>query len=249
MGHPVVQELDETASTQDLLHAMAAEGAPTGSAVVARVQRGGRGRRGRPWASPAGGLWLSVLCRPPADAALDLLSLRVGLAVARALETWCPDLRLGLKWPNDLMLVGRKLGGILCEARWQGGTVGWVAVGLGLNVCNPIPDDLAARAIALATVVPGAGPEALREPVIRAVCSAGQQGGALTAAELGAWAARDWLLGRRLSAPVAGVAAGLAPDGALRVTTDAGETSLVRAGTVELATTPDGPPHPDVAGP
>ncbi len=249
MAQPVMQQLEEADSTQDVLHSLAAGGAPTGSAVVARVQHGGRGRRGSAWASPPGGLWLSVLCRPPADAAPDLLSLRVGLAVAGALEAWRPELQVRLKWPNDLMLDSRKLGGILCEARWQGGTVGWVAVGIGLNVSNPIPEDLATRAISLATVVPEGRPEDLQEPVIGAVRAAGERGGALTATELAEWAARDWLLGRRLAAPVAGVAAGLAPDGALRVTTTSGETTLVRAGSIELDSTPGGLPQARVAGP
>ncbi len=234
MDGPAVCQLDETASTQDVLHEMAAAGAVTGSAVVARAQTGGRGRRGRSWTSPPGGLWLSVLCRPPADGALDVLSLRVGLAVSGALEAACPGTRLALKWPNDLVLTDRKVGGILCEARWQGGAPGWVAVGLGLNVCNAIPEDLAAVAIALAAVAPDATPGGLQEGLLGAIRHAGGQGGPLRPAELADWAARDWLAGRRLAAPVAGRAAGLSADGALQVTTDDGATELVRAGTVEL---------------
>ncbi len=234
MAGPDLRVFDETDSTQDMVHALAAAGAPTGTAVVARVQRGGRGRRGRAWASPAGGLWLSVLCRPPADGALEVLSLRVGLAVGAALEAACPGIRVALKWPNDIMLADRKLGGILCEARWQGGAAGWVAVGLGLNVRNDVPEDLATSAIALASQVPGAAPELLRASLVEVIRRAGALSGALTPAELADWAARDWLLGRPLSAPVAGEAAGLSPDGALQVRAGGG-TTLVRAGSVELA--------------
>ncbi len=103
----------------------------------------GRGSRGRSWHSPRGGLWLSVLLRPAAAA--DVLSLRVGLAVETALRSLAPDLHLALKWPNDLMLDDRKVGGILCEARWQGDALGWVAVGLGTQREEPDPGGVAGR--------------------------------------------------------------------------------------------------------
>ena len=92
--------------------------------------------------SPPGGLWLSVLCRPPDEAAAEVMSLRAALAVAPVLEQAVPGVRLSIKWPNDLLIDGRKTGGILCEARWQGTVLGWIAVGLGLNVSNPLPEDL-----------------------------------------------------------------------------------------------------------
>jgi BirA family biotin operon repressor/biotin-[acetyl-CoA-carboxylase] ligase len=84
---------------------------------------------------------------------LELLSVRVGLAVARALDPHVPT-PVRLKWPNDLMLGGRKLGGILCEARWQGAVLGWIAVGVGLNVRNPIPDELREAAVSLIELEP-----------------------------------------------------------------------------------------------
>src|SRR4051794_17490868 len=110
----------------DRLHELAEQKAPAGTAVVAEGQTGGRGARGRPWHSPPGGLWLSVLYRPPAPGGLELLSLRLGLLVAAELEAAIPGLPVMLKWPNDLMLRDRKLGGILCEARWQGEAPGWI---------------------------------------------------------------------------------------------------------------------------
>src|SRR6185369_6775816 len=114
------------------------------------AQTGGRGSRGRAWHSPPGGLWLSVMYRPPSPAGVELLSLRLGLLVATALEAAAPGLPVALKWPNDLMVGDRKLGGILCEARWQGESLAWVAAGLGLNVTNDIPDDVHLTATALA---------------------------------------------------------------------------------------------------
>ena len=120
---PEMVRLARVGSTMDALHDLAQTGAPPGTAVVAEVQDSGRGSRGRTWASPRGGLWLSVLARP-SEGGLELLSLRVGLAVAGVLARMGLGDQLRLKWPNDLMLGERKTGGILCEARWQGATPG-----------------------------------------------------------------------------------------------------------------------------
>jgi BirA family transcriptional regulator, biotin operon repressor / biotin---[acetyl-CoA-carboxylase] ligase len=133
-----VHYVERVASTMDLLHALAENGAVPGTAVVAGEQLEGRGSRGRSWHSPPGGLWLSVLLYPATLGGIEVVSLRVGLVVAAALEAFTSE-AVQLKWPNDLILDRRKLGGILCEARWQGGVLAWVAVGIGVNVQNPIP--------------------------------------------------------------------------------------------------------------
>lgn len=232
MSAAALVELAEVDSTQDVLHQLAADGAAAGTAVVAQVQRGGRGSRGRSWQSPAGGLWVSVLCRPAGGAAVDVLSLRVGLGLAAAVEQEAPGAAIGLKWPNDLMLGDRKLGGILCEARWQGGQVAWVAVGVGLNVRNPIPETLVTQAAALAEVAPGLTPGLLRGAVIGAVTAAGTAAGHMSQAELAAWRARDWLRDRELLAPIAGWSLGPAADGQLQVRTPAGAVESLRSGTV-----------------
>jgi BirA family biotin operon repressor/biotin-[acetyl-CoA-carboxylase] ligase len=232
--------LDSVPTTQDVVHQLAEEGAPTGTAVVARSQTGGRGSRGRQWSAPVGGLWLSVLCRPQGEAMIEVLSLRVGLAVAAALEAGRPAIQLRLKWPNDLLLGGRKVGGVLCEARWQGGAPAWVAVGVGINVANRLPAELGASAIALVEVEPGLLPGALEPAVLAAIRTAGGATGPLTHAELAEYSSRDWLLGRALVAPVAGLASGLAPDGSLLVTLAGGQTEVLRSGTVEVA---DGAPR------
>src|SRR4051794_10686215 len=117
----------------DRVHQLAEQGAPAGTAGLAEAQTRGRGARGREGHSPPGGLWLSVLYRPGSPLGVELLSLRLGLHVAEALESVAPGLGVMLKWPNDLMVSDRKLGGILCEARWQGESLAWVAAGLGLN--------------------------------------------------------------------------------------------------------------------
>ena len=219
----------------DLLHALAAEAAEQGTVVVADEQTGGRGSRGRAWRSPRGGLWLSLLFRPPSSVGVELLGLRAGLAVAAVVERLGPGLSVGIKWPNDLMMDDRKLGGILCEARWQGEALAWIVVGIGLNVANRIPHELAGTAMALADRVPGVTPERLEPDVTAALRVIDASSGSLAPAELDDLRRRDWLFGRRLRAPAEGTAAGIAEDGSLLIRPDRGESVPVRAGTVELA--------------
>jgi BirA family biotin operon repressor/biotin-[acetyl-CoA-carboxylase] ligase len=218
----------------DLLHGLAADGADAGTVVVAGEQTGGRGSRGRGWQSPPGGLWLSALFRPRVSAGVELFGLRIGLAVADAVEALGPDVPVHIKWPNDLMVGDRKLGGILCEARWQGESIAWVVAGVGINVANAIPADLAGIATALADWLPGVTPDLVEPEVttrLRALDPASER---LGPAELAGLRHRDWLRGRRLSGPVPGRAAGISEEGALLVRVDSGATIAVRAGTVEL---------------
>lgn len=235
-GPPSIVRLVSAPSTMDALHALAEQGAAAGTAVVAEVQEEGRGSRGRDWASPAGGLWLSVLARPRA-AALELLSLRAGLAVAEALAALGAGSRIALKWPNDLMLDDRKCGGILCEARWQGASPAWVVIGLGLNVGNPVPRELAATATRLAAALPAMTAADLVGPMVDALRTVDAAAGPLDPEERVRFDRRDWLRGRALAAPVFGTAAGLGADGALLVRGPAGTTTAVRSGTVALAGT------------
>jgi BirA family biotin operon repressor/biotin-[acetyl-CoA-carboxylase] ligase len=170
------------------------------------------------------------------EPALEVLSVRAALAAAGAIENATGGgVRIELKWPNDLMLGGRKLGGLLCEARWQGGALAWVAVGIGVNVRNPIPASLADSAIALGSVLKGVEPEPLAEPVAAAVAAIGAREGHLGAVEAADFAARDWLRGRRLCEPGTGTAEGVSPDGALRLRRDDGSVQEVRSGSILLA--------------
>ena len=172
----------------DRLHQLAEQGAPAGTAVLAEAQTGGRGSRGRAWHSPPGGLWLSVLYRPPSPAGVELLSLRLGLLVATALEAAAPAAPVALKWPNDLMVGDRKVGGILCEARWQGESLAWVAAGLGLNVTNDIPDECTSRPRRSAEHLSGVSLETILRPDPR---RAARTGGSCGAAH-GRGAAARW---------------------------------------------------------
>ena len=226
--------LERVSSTMDVLHQLAAEGAVSGTAVVAGEQLEGRGSRGRAWHSPVGGLWLSVLFRPSAAEGVEVISVRVGLAVADAIQGLVPE-PLRLKWPNDLMLQGRKVGGVLCEARWQGEALAWVAVGIGMNVRNTVPEELDTVAVSLSTLQPRITVEEIADPILAALRELDLSAARLSGTELERFARRDWLRGRTIRAPVAGTVRGVAQDGALVVQTPVGQEVSLRSGSVELA--------------
>jgi BirA family transcriptional regulator, biotin operon repressor / biotin---[acetyl-CoA-carboxylase] ligase len=139
----------EVPSTNDIAQRYAEHGAPEGRTVIADHQTAGRGRLGRTWASPSGaGLYVSVVLRPGRDV-VTLLTLAAGVALADAIER-STGLRPMLKWPNDVWLDGRKLGGILTEAGSRGNSVEHAVVGFGLNISRAAyPPDVSSRAISL----------------------------------------------------------------------------------------------------
>jgi BirA family biotin operon repressor/biotin-[acetyl-CoA-carboxylase] ligase len=132
-------------STNERALAWAAQGAGHGALVTADRQTAGRGRRGRTWDSPAGvSLHATVVLRPTSTQPVAAL----GLAVAVGLREGLP-VPVRLKWPNDLLVGGRKLGGILCEARWVDGAP-QIAAGFGINLrVRPWPAELEGRATSL----------------------------------------------------------------------------------------------------
>lgn len=224
---------DRVSSTLDVVHELAGSGAPAGTTVVADEQLSGRGRHGRPWLSPPGrGVWLGFLIRPEDAATVGLLAVRVGLATARSLDAVGASVRL--KWPNDLMLKDRKLGGVLCEVRWRGATPAWVAVGVGLNVHGPVAESLRGAAIALDEASPGVTRVGVLDGVLAGLRRLPDHP-RLDDAELAAYAERDWLRGRRIVEPAAGRPAGIGPDGALLVETESGHVERVIGGTVVAA--------------
>jgi len=227
-------------SSLDAIHDLGAQGAPSGTVVLAEEQTSGRGRDGRTWRSPAGGVWLGMLLRPPLPAA-GVLSLRIGLVLADVVEavlgvrpTAPSGPRAGVKWPNDVLVDDRKVAGILCESRWQGDALQWLGVGIGINVANEIPVELAERAVALRELRPGARRIDVLDQLVPALLRLAAHGAQLTEFECAAFARRDWLRGRHIRTPLAGRAAGIRPDGALLVDTGAG-TTMVRDGHVELS--------------
>ncbi len=220
--------LGSVGSTLDVVHELAEQGAPAGTLVLAEEQTSGRGREGRHWYSPPRvGIWLAYLLRPAPQAASGVLALRVGLALATALR----DLGANpaLKWPNDILLRGRKAAGVLCEARWLKAG-GWVAVGVGINVHGPLPPELAGQAVAVDEVVPGVTRVAILELLVPRLHRLGRSP-LLSAEEQKSYRQMDWLAGRRLAEPLRGTAVGVDRDGALLVETPQG-CKRVLAGTV-----------------
>ena len=126
------------ASTSDVLKERARDGAGEWTVVVADEQTIGRGRHGARWLSPPGNLFLSVLLRPRWEVGLGVLPLLVGVAVKDALAAF--GVAGALKWPNDVLAGGFKIGGILTEASWSDGRMDSVVAGVGVNVALRRPE-------------------------------------------------------------------------------------------------------------
>lgn len=221
LGRPRVH-LRETTSTSDRARALALAGAPHGTLVTAGVQTAGRGRQGRTWTAPPGSsLLLSIVLRE-----LDpLLSLRAGLAVA---DLAGPAARV--KWPNDVLLDGRKVAGILAEGRPQ---EGWAVLGIGVNAAldaSDLPAELREHAATL-----GRGPEQLELTLGELLTALERRLAEPPDACLAALRERDALLGRHLTwAAGAGTGDGIDGRGALRVRLDGGGETVLDAGEVHL---------------
>lgn len=235
----------ELASTNDRALAWARAGAPHGALVTADAQTAGRGRLGRAWASPPGeDLYMSLVLRPGAAEGLGALALAVGAGLREGLAAFVPDARL--KWPNDVLCGGRKLAGILCEARWSGGAPE-VVVGIGVNVgrrvfTGPLADTATSLARELA-VAPGRAEVLARAlPALEEALEAFLAGG--FSAIRGRYEPHCALTGQVVSVEVgrgaerriAARAMGFDVDGALRVAPlDGGAPLRVESGDVWLA--------------
>lgn len=124
---------DVVDSTNAIARKLADEGAEEGTVVLAVRQRTGRGRLNREWHSPKGGLWLSVILKPemkPSEAVM--VTLMAGIAVAKTLATY--NLNTSIKWPNDVLIRGKKVCGILTEMRGEESKINYLILGLGINV-------------------------------------------------------------------------------------------------------------------
>ena len=239
---------NEVDSTNRVAEQLAADGAPEGLLVVADGQSAGRGRLGRSFFSPAGcSLYLSLLLRP--KTAPELLSQNVFAAALAVAETATqhlpPQVRVEIKWPNDVLLDGRKTSGINLPAQLEGGRVRWAVLGIGVNV-NPIEGEFPAELRALATSLRVAGgrcldrvafAEALLARLEREIDRLRQEGFARV---LEGWkkyfrmrGARVRVGGPGVPEELEGVVEGVDSDGALLVRT-AGSLERVLAGDVTL---------------
>ena len=223
--------LGELESTSRTILELAEEGEPEGNVVVAEEQRAGRGRMGRGWSSPKGGLWFSVLLRPPVPPSeAPKLTLMAAVSVARALDNKF-GIKARLKWPNDVLVQDKKLCGILAEARC-GERLDFVILGIGINanfLLTALPEELRRTAITVREILKK---QVDRHSLLRAIlqelemryqpfCAGDRKG------IIGEWRSLSETIGKSVrvetaSGIVAGVAEGLDDDGALVVRTDDG---------------------------
>ncbi len=127
-----IEVFESLPSTQDLARSRVEKGAAEGLVIQALEQSDGRGRQGRAWVSGQGNLTLSFILRPACSAQkIGQISLMIGVALARAIGETAV-----LKWPNDVMVGGKKCAGVLIESDLQGGDVNWLVVGVGVNTAS-----------------------------------------------------------------------------------------------------------------
>ncbi|HHL39644.1 MAG TPA: biotin--[acetyl-CoA-carboxylase] ligase [Deltaproteobacteria bacterium] len=236
------EELDSTNRTA---HELAAAGAPEGAAVVAESQRAGRGRLGRRWHSPPGlNIHTSIVLRPAVEPhRAHGLTLMAAVALAETIASTA-GVRPALKWPNDVLIEGRKTAGILLELVSEADRVGFVVVGMGVNVnstADDFPPELRGRATSLRQA---AGTELSRTALLQALyLNVEKWYKVLLHAGLGpvldAWRGYFGHEGRTVRVrglggeTVEGVCAGVDSDGALLVRRPSGRVERVLAGDVE----------------
>jgi BirA family biotin operon repressor/biotin-[acetyl-CoA-carboxylase] ligase len=256
LGHPVIV-FERVGSTNDVAHRQALSGAPEGLLVVADEQTSGRGRMGRSWWAPKGqSLLFSILLRPALSSEdAGQLMMCLGLGTAEAIDV-ATGLHPTLKWPNDLLLDGRKLGGMLAELRTNGDRVEYAVLGLGLNVnvsSRSAEDHVGGEAWISLSVALGrpvdrvellAAILARSEAWYERLAPAPDEAGVLRpwgVEEIQrAWAARLDTLGRRVtvstpSGQLHGKAVGVSPQGALILQADDGTTVKIWGGDVSAS--------------
>lgn len=237
-----IEWFEELPSTMDLAAAKGREGAPEGLIIIAERQTAGRGRQGRTWASPKGGVWLSLLLRPALPpASLGLLSICFGVATAATISKMT-QLPVKVKWPNDLMVNEKKLGGLLIESSINSGKVDFAALGLGINVnikSQDLPEEL--RRIATSLLIETGEHWSCRQFIKLFLEQTETSYNQLLAGQeqdiLQAWSKLDASIGRQVTGmsageKVSGEASGLDEHGGLQVKTPSG-MRIISQGEVE----------------
>lgn len=215
-------------STNTVARELAAAGAPHGTVVTADEQTAGRGRQGRTWTAPPGAALLYSAVLRPLEPRHSVLPLAVALAVCETAERLRPGIECEVKWPNDIHLDGRKLAGILIEARPQDG---WAVLGVGLNLTideGEFPEELRERATSLFPAENTDPTVAMNSALARWLDADGSE-------VLTGWRRRDALRGREVSwEKGSGVADGIDERGYLVVRLADGNRIALGAGDVHL---------------
>ncbi len=246
LGGNQVFFFENISSTNTVALEKGKNGAPAGTLVVADAQEGGRGRLGRSWVSPPGaGLYFSMITRPRlCSADLPKITLAVGLALCIALEKSL-GIMPEIKWPNDILLAGKKCGGILTEAAEIRADTALVVIGVGLNLTTPLalfPPELQAKVTSLHKHV-----EALPDRGVLLLALVGEIAAVLRRLEQGeffeilaGWRKRDATLGKTLNwltpggAIVTGISEGPDENGQLQIRDREGHIHPVLSGDLSL---------------
>jgi BirA family biotin operon repressor/biotin-[acetyl-CoA-carboxylase] ligase len=242
IGQREIRYFQSTDSTNQEAKRLALDGAAEGTLVVAETQTGGKGRKGRPWMSPPGkGIYVSVVLRPEItpDRVL-ILPLLVAVAAAGAVEA-VADVRPELKWPNDLLLNGKKIAGILLEGEMDPDTVHFLVLGLGMNV-NTDPGALGELADRATSLSEEQGKLFDRVVLLQAYLERFEalytdflRSGPAEVIRM--WKSGAGILGRRMTVESfgrthSGVVRDITEEGALVLESDQGRLGLVRSGDV-----------------
>ncbi len=244
-----IYSVRECASTQDLARELAERGWDEGTVVIADRMTAGRGRLGRRWVADEGGLWMTIILRPKAHVSLQLINLIAGLSVVEGINKLY-DVPLSLKWPNDVLLDGRKLCGILSEARIAGNVVDYVLLGVGVNVNNELRGELKDIAISLKEYL---GFHVPMGPLLNQFLRGLDVGYSSMLAGrveeiIGRWKALSATIGRRVKVitsedVVEGLASDIDLDGALIVRTDGGVVKVYSGDVIHLIINGGGPDY------
>jgi len=215
--------MKECTSTQDIAKDLAMKGAPEGTLVICERMSKGRGRQGRYWMADYGGLWFTLLLRPPRKDRLQLLSLLGGLSVAEALED-ALYIKAEIKWPNDVLVKGKKVAGILIEAAISSEGPLHILLGIGINTNNCLPTELAGYATSLMEIM---GQHINNYVLLKSLLKRIDINYGLYLSRedmrlIGAWSVRDFLRGKPVTVHlrnrlVRGIAVGINDDGSLKL--------------------------------
>ena len=232
-------ELEGVDSTQAIARDLASQGAPEGTVVAAESQSSGKGRMGRPWASPAGGLYMSFILRPDTLPRPELAALVSALGVVGGVAE-STGLSTEVRWPNDVMARGKKLAGVIAEAESSGSAVTQLVIGVGVNCNAPISGaPFSSEATSLAEELNGPVAVAdVRSSILRsfsALYERWRKGDDM----IQTWKSRVGTLGRRISVKLkteetafSATATGIDPSGDLRASRG-GRSVTIRAQDLE----------------
>ena len=228
-----IHHFDTVKSTMDIARDFADKGTEPGTIVVSEIQSGGRGRLGREWSSPSGGIYFTVILRPDISPLYaPRLNLMTSVAVAKTFKRLL-GVQVELKWPNDVLIYGKKVCGILAEMRAELDQIKYVNIGIGINVNNSILE-YTDKAIALKDIK---GRDISRKELFHEVVGEilKQQKSIQSGAILNEWRHYSATLNKKVSisgfgGEITGTAVDIESNGALIVKTQDGTTTTVIAG-------------------